>query len=182
MIDVMRRPKMNDESREIERIYLLLLTLQTLATSLIWGVNTLFLLDAGLSNFQAFAANACFTAGMVLFEIPTGIIADSYGRRLSYLLGTVTLFASTLLYLDMWKIHAAFWMWGLVSAFLGLGFCLDHACISRPSKSRVSTLHRRYGRAKPSIETPLKLRRVHSWMQKVGEGSHRLHRVPRPMN
>ena len=37
----------------------------TLAASLIWGINTIFLLDAGLSNPEAFAANAFFTAGMV---------------------------------------------------------------------------------------------------------------------
>jgi MFS family permease len=44
-----------------------------------------------LTNFEAFAANAFFTAGMVIFEIPTGVVADTVGRRTSYLLGTVTL-------------------------------------------------------------------------------------------
>ena len=70
----------------------------TLAASFIWGINTIFLLDAGLSNAEAFAANAFFTAGMVIFEVPTGIVADTVGRRVSYLLGTVTLTASTVLY------------------------------------------------------------------------------------
>lgn len=64
---------MNAESRVIQRIYLVLLLLHTLAASFIWGINTLFLLDAGLSNAQAFAANAFFTAGLVLFEVPTGV-------------------------------------------------------------------------------------------------------------
>ena len=67
----------------------------TLAASLIWGINTIFLLDAGLSNLEAFAANAFFTAGMVLFEVPTGIVADMWGRRISFLLGTVTLAVTT---------------------------------------------------------------------------------------
>ena len=44
---------MNDQSRHIQRVYLGLLLLHTLAASLIWGINTLFLLDAGLSNGQA---------------------------------------------------------------------------------------------------------------------------------
>jgi hypothetical protein len=57
----------NPASRTIQKIYLLLLMLQTLAASFIWGINTLFLLDAGLSNTQAFAADAFFTAGMMLF-------------------------------------------------------------------------------------------------------------------
>lgn len=96
--------------------------LNTLAASFIWGINTLFLLDAGLSNTEAFAANALFTVGQVLFEIPTGIVADTWGRRTSYLLGTITLAISTLLYMYAWQIHAPFWMWGATSILLGLGF------------------------------------------------------------
>ena len=63
----------------IQRTYLLLLFGNTLAASLIWGINTIFLLDAGLSNLEAFTANAFFTAGMVIFEVPTGIVADTAG-------------------------------------------------------------------------------------------------------
>jgi MFS family permease len=108
--------------RSIQRTYLLLLLGNTLAASLIWGINTIFLLDAGLSNLEAFAANAFFTGGMVLFEVPTGIVADTIGRRASYLLGTVTLAASTLLYVLLWQVEAPFWQWAVVSALLGLGF------------------------------------------------------------
>jgi len=108
--------------RSIQRTYLVLLLGNTLAASLIWGINTIFLLDAGLSNLEAFAANAFFTAGMVLFEVPTGIVADTIGRRTSYLLGTLTLTASTLLYVLLWRVEAPFWEWALASMLLGLGF------------------------------------------------------------
>src|SRR3954468_17593726 len=108
--------------RTIQRTYLVLLLGNTLAASLIWGINTIFLLDAGLSNFQAFGANAFFAAGMVLFEVPTGVVADTVGRRASYLLGTVTLAASTLLYVVLWQVEAAFWAWAVASVLLGLGF------------------------------------------------------------
>jgi MFS family permease len=104
------------------RVYVLLEFFHTLAASLIWGINTLFLLDAGLSNTEAFAANAFFTAGMVLFEVPTGVFADTRGRRASYLLGTLTLIVSTLIYLWLWRVDAPFWAWALTSMFLGLGF------------------------------------------------------------
>jgi MFS family permease len=117
-----RAHAVNSASRTIQRVYLLLLLLHTLAASLIWGINTLFLLDAGLSNTEAFAANAFFTAGMVLFEVPTGVVADTRGRRTSYLLGTLTLTISTLLYVLMWRVSAPFWAWALTSALLGLGF------------------------------------------------------------
>jgi MFS family permease len=109
-------------ARRIQRIYLVLLLGNTLAASFIWGINTLFLLDAGLSNLEAFAANAFFTAGMVIFEVPTGVVADTVGRRESYLLGTITLAASTVLYWLMWLWAAPFWAWAIVSVLLGLGF------------------------------------------------------------
>ena len=106
----------------IQRTYLGLLLGNTLAASLIWGINTIFLLDAGLSNLEAFAANAFFTAGMVLFEVPTGIVADTVGRRASYLLGTLVLAASTLFYVLLWQVEGPFWAWAIASVLIGLGF------------------------------------------------------------
>jgi MFS family permease len=113
---------MNPQVRRVQNIYLLLTLLSTLSASLIWGVNTLFLLDAGLSNTEAFTANAFFTAGQVIFEIPTGVLADIWGRRVSYLLGAATLLLSTLLYVAMWHTHAPMWSWAIASVVIGLGF------------------------------------------------------------
>jgi len=115
-------PAGSTSPRTVVRVYLVLLFGNTLAASLIWGINTIFLLDAGLTNFEAFAANAFFTAGMVIFEVPTGVVADTAGRRLSYLLGTVTLSVSTLLYVLLWQVEAAFWLWAVASVLIGLGF------------------------------------------------------------
>ena len=121
-MSALRRHRDAPTTRSIQRTYLILLLGNTLAASLIWGINTIFLLDAGLSNLEAFAANAFFTAGMVVFEVPTGIVADTIGRRASYLWGTVTLAASTLLYVLLWQVEAPFWGWALVSVSIGLGF------------------------------------------------------------
>jgi MFS family permease len=109
-------------AQSVQRTYLTLTLLTTFAASFIWGVNTLFLLDAGLSNTEAFAANAFFAVGQVIFEVPTGVVADTRGRRFSYLLGALTLLASTLLYYVMWQVHAPFVGWALASVLLGLGF------------------------------------------------------------
>jgi MFS family permease len=109
-------------SKTVRRTYYVLTAGNTLAASLIWGINTIFLLDAGLTNFEAFAANACFTAGMVLFEIPTGIVADRWGRRVSFLCGTLTLATTTGLYVLLWQLRSTFVWWAIVSALLGLGF------------------------------------------------------------
>lgn len=108
--------------KSIERLYLSLLLLNTLGSSFIWGINTIFLLDAGLSNAQAFLVNAFFTVGQVIFEVPTGMVADLRGRRVSYLLGTLTLALSTLIYLGAWWIQAPLWIWAVSSILLGLGF------------------------------------------------------------
>ena len=113
---------MRQTSVTVRRTYYVLTAGNTLAASLIWGINTIFLLDAGLNNFEAFAANAFFTAGMVLFEIPTGVVADRWGRRASFLCGTLTLAATTGLYVLLWQMHSAFVWWAIVSALLGLGF------------------------------------------------------------
>lgn len=108
--------------RRVQGTYYTLMLGNTLAASLIWGINTLFLLDAGLSNFEAFTANAFFTAGMLIFEIPTGVVADTVGRRASYLLGTITLAATTVMYWLLWVWQSPFWAWAIVSVLLGLGF------------------------------------------------------------
>lgn len=82
-------------SQAIVRSYLVLTGLFTLAASLMWAVNALFLLDTGLDIFEVFVVNAAFTVGLVLFEIPTGVVADSTGRRRSFLLSVFILIIGT---------------------------------------------------------------------------------------
>ncbi|HET6294233.1 MAG TPA: MFS transporter [Kribbella sp.] len=113
---------MRSAADQVLRTYVTLVVVATSASSMIWGINTLFLLDAGLSIGEAFAANAFFTVGIVLFEVPTGVVADTVGRRTSYLLGAGTLVGSTLLYLLLWQAHAPFAAWAVASILLGLGF------------------------------------------------------------
>src|SRR5215510_5637029 len=111
-------------SARIIRTYLVVTLLFNLAASLIWGVDTLFKLHAGLDIFQVMLTNAAFTFGMVVFEIRTGVVADTLGRRVFLILCIVTLLVSTLLYLA-----TAVWHWGLwsfmgTSVLLGLGYTL----------------------------------------------------------
>jgi MFS family permease len=106
----------------VVRAYLAVSALFTLSASVIWGVNTLFLLDAGLDIFQVFVANAAYTAGMVIFEIPTGVVADTTGRRRSFLLSTVTLAAGTLAYVGIAAAGGGLVLFVIASLVLGLGF------------------------------------------------------------
>ena len=107
---------------EVVRSYLAISGLFTLSASVIWGVNTLFLLDAGLDIFEVFVANAAYTAGMVLFEIPTGVVADTSGRRRSFLWSTVVLLAGTIGYLASAVLDGGLLAFVVASLVLGLGF------------------------------------------------------------
>ena len=109
-------------TRRILTGYFVLSGLYTLSAAAIWGVNTLFLLDAGLSFFEVFLANAAFSAGMVLFEVPTGVVADTLGRRVSFLLSVVVLAATTLLYVGLAEVDAGVVAFAVVSVLMGLGF------------------------------------------------------------
>jgi MFS family permease len=96
--------------------------LYTLTSSLNWGINTLFLLDAGLTIFQVFVANAAFTAAMALFEVPTGVMADTRGRRASFLLSEAILAVGTLAYVGVAAIHGGLLLFCLAGVVLGLGY------------------------------------------------------------
>jgi MFS family permease len=110
------------DPKKVIRAYLLITGLFTLSASVIWGVNTLFLLDAGLNIFEVFVANAVFTAGMALFEVPTGIVADTRGRRLSFLLSEAVLLVGTLAYVGVAAIGGGVVMFSLAGIVLGLGY------------------------------------------------------------
>jgi MFS family permease len=111
-----------DTAASVARTYYALSALFVLSASIIWGVNTLFLLDSGLDLFWVFAVNATFSAGQIVFEVPTGVIADTIGRRASFLIGIAALIVSTLGYVASSVFH-----WGLpgfilFSVLLGFGF------------------------------------------------------------
>ena len=106
----------------VARTYYTLNALFVLSASIIWGVNTLFLLDSGLDIFWVFTVNATFSAGQIIFEVPTGVIADTIGRRASFLIGIASLVVATLGYVGSSVFH-----WGLAgfivfSVLLGFGF------------------------------------------------------------
>ena len=109
-------------SQQIIRSYLVIAGIYTLSASLIWGVNTLFLLDAGLDIASVFIANAFFTAGMVIFEIPTGVLADTSGRRISFLLSVVIVGLATIGYVLIGQMGGGLLAFSIMSVFLGLGF------------------------------------------------------------
>src|SRR5262249_51191330 len=114
--------RLNDKAQRIIRTYLTLTGLFNSALALIWGVNTLFLLKAGLDIFHVMLVNAAFSFAEFFFEVPTGVVADTLGRRISLLFCLITLLGSTLAYVALPILHLGFWSFCLVSVALGLGF------------------------------------------------------------
>ena len=109
-------------SQRIIRTYLGVAATTTLAQSLIWGVNTLFLLSVGLDIFQVMLINAAYTVAQVIFEVPTGVVADTVGRRVSYLLAVGIILVSTLLYVGFGLAGYGIWPFAAASALLGIGY------------------------------------------------------------
>lgn len=109
-------------AQRVIRNYLTIAALYTLSASLIWGVNTLFLLESGLNIFGVFIANSVFTGAMALFEIPTGVLADTRGRRASFLLSLAVLTLGTLGYVAAGKWGGGLIWISLASIILGLGY------------------------------------------------------------
>lgn len=89
---------------------------------MIWGVNTLFLLGAGLNIQEVFLANAFFAIGSAIFEIPTGVFADTKGRRFSFLMSVLVLSVATAGYVAVSLMGGGLFWFAVLSMFLGLGF------------------------------------------------------------
>jgi MFS family permease len=109
-------------SKQVITVYYCITSLYTLSVSVIWGINTLFLMDAGLDIFQVMLVNALFTAGMVIFEVPTGVVADTIGRKVSFLLCISVLFVTTIFYVVAAGLGWGVWAFAGISVLIGLGF------------------------------------------------------------
>ena len=59
---------------------------------------------------------------MAFFEIPTGVVADTLGRRVSFLISVVIVFAGTLAYVGAAKSGGSLLLFSAVSVLLGLGY------------------------------------------------------------
>jgi len=75
-------------------VYLILAGLSTLASTMVYTVSVVYRVTiAHLNPLQLVLAGTLLEAIIFLCELPTGVLADEYGRRLSIILGT--LFIST---------------------------------------------------------------------------------------
>lgn len=90
-----------------------------LAQSLPHSILTVLLLDKGLSLSDIAIIQAMFSLAVLLFEIPSGILADLYSRKFLYILSAFLLIAVSLLVLffdDFILLALAWFIYGLSTA------------------------------------------------------------------
>lgn len=80
----------------------------------------LYLHDSrGLSIAQILVLDACFEIMMLLAEVPTGVVADRWGRRRSMLLGQVGVVFAVIMFAfapDFWWVFACYGVWAVSGA------------------------------------------------------------------
>ncbi|HEU6445588.1 MAG TPA: MFS transporter, partial [Gaiellaceae bacterium] len=86
-----------------------------------WVVVALYLVrDLEFSPFELVLMGTAMEAAVFLFEIPTGVVADTYGRKLSLVVGFAGMGATWLLVglaSTAWVIFVLWALWGLSYTF-----------------------------------------------------------------
>lgn len=104
------------------RLHLFRAGAESLIAAFIWTALTLFRIEvARLDPLELVLVGTVMEATIFLFEIPTGIVADVYSRRLSVLIGTAILALSYLMqgvWLSFGAILLAQVVWGLGWTFI----------------------------------------------------------------
>ena len=81
-----------------ERTYYVVVALWNLPGWFMHPIYPMFLLSRGLDLFEISLVLASFQISIFLFQVPTGAIADLYGRKVSFLLSCLTRLGAFLLY------------------------------------------------------------------------------------
>lgn len=88
----------NVRSQDVRTVYYLLIALRDLAMGFVSATYALFLLSHGLTALQMNLVNTAFMTGNFVFEIPTGVYADFFGRKRSYMIHAALLALSGFIY------------------------------------------------------------------------------------
>lgn len=106
------------------RCYLVLIALINFGIGCIAPVYTMFLSSKGFDLFQINVINAVFCMTLVVCEIPTGLCADSYGRKPAVIAACLLLSLSFFWY----AVADSFWSFAVAEAIGGLGVtCMSGA-------------------------------------------------------
>lgn len=107
------------------RQFILLETVFYLHTGIIGAVYTLYLLSLGLSIFEANMISAIFNIASIVFEVPSGAMCDSIGKRKTALFAGASLFLAMFCFLS--SINTIVVILGQI--FWGLSYALESGTI-----------------------------------------------------
>ena len=83
---------MNSEERRAWRVWLLLSGGRSLLFSMAFTASMIYrITEVGMSPLELVLVGTAMELAAFVFEIPTGVVADVYSRRLSILIGSVTI-------------------------------------------------------------------------------------------
>jgi MFS transporter, DHA3 family, tetracycline resistance protein len=107
---------------EAKKVYFRLTGIRAFLFQIIFTVNAIyFVVEAGLNPLQLVLIGTIMELSIVLFEVPTGAIADHVSRKKSVIIGTILLGLAHLLEGSVpafWGIATAYAVWGLGYTFL----------------------------------------------------------------
>jgi len=89
---------MTTVQRKIARTYTLVWSIYMLSYSFAMATYVMFLMDRGMNLFQVNLINTLFWLGTFFFEVPTGVFADTLGRKISFLIACCFLSLAMLTY------------------------------------------------------------------------------------
>ena len=103
--------------RSITRRYYTVYGINSLGPSFIFAIYPLFLRARGLNQFQINSVAAVFFLVLFLTDVPTGAIADTIGRRMSFVFGCILSAAAFVFY---YFAHQ-YWMFIVAEIVDGIG-------------------------------------------------------------
>ncbi len=109
--------QLNNPQRRVVQTYLVISTAKELGMSFFATTYVLFLLSRGLNLLEANLVNTVFFVTLFVFEIPTGIVADVWGRKTS----TTIAFSLTAIGMAAYFFANSFWTCALAEAISAIG-------------------------------------------------------------
>ncbi len=92
-------------------LYYVALTLKSVAVAMPHAVLTLIFLNKGIGYSQIAIIQAFYSFGMVIFEYPSGVLADKYPKKYIYLISSLLLMTSYLLILSTDNLGLLIFTW-----------------------------------------------------------------------
>ena len=106
----------------IQNIYYLLTSSRSFCIYIVFTLNAIYYVSqAGLNPLQLVLIGTIMELAVLFFEIPTGLVADYFGRKKSFIFGTFLIGVAHLLegsFPTFWAIAVAAVLWGIGWTFI----------------------------------------------------------------